>query len=160
MNARLEFVQEIVFSYNNIVREFLSPSLNRIIELLEKFNVITSINSFNKGTKKKLKFKYSSPLINIQKNLEVQKMLQTIQVIAQTTGQEAQEYINASIKLNKLPNWVARNLNADMSMINTDDEIEGKLQQFAEAQAQQNMMQLQAQNPALGTKPINTGVIQ
>lgn len=160
VNARLEFVQEIVFSYNNIVREFLSPSLNRIIELLEKFNVITSINSFNKGTKKKLKFKYSSPLINIQKNLEVQKMLQTIQVIAQTTGQEAQEYINASIKLNKLPNWVARNLNADMSMINTDDEIEGKLQQFAEAQAQQNMMQLQAQNPALGTKPINTGVIQ
>lgn len=161
VNARLQLASHMFGAgYNNITREGLDRMFSRVFELLEKFNVITSIKSFSTGSKKKLKFRYSSPLMHIQKQIDVQKILQVIQVIAQTTGQEAQQYINASIKLEELPNWVAKNLGVDMSLVNTDDEISDKLKEFAQQNVQQQLMQIRAANPAFGTSPVNTGVIQ
>ncbi len=109
---------------------------------------------------RKVTFKYNSPLIHTQNQNEVQKLLQSIQALANATGQEAQEYINAGYKINKLPNWFAKNIGVDMSLVNTDEEVNNNLDEFAKAKAAQQIAQINMSNPALGSQPVNTGVIQ
>ena len=165
VNARMQNDLQVLGSaYGRMQRELLNSTFDRIIELFEKFDVIqpltNSVDMNGNIKSRKVTFKYNSPLIHTQNQNEVQKLLQSIQALANATGQEAQEYINAGYKINKLPNWFAKNIGVDMSLVNTDEEVNNNLDEFAKAKAAQQIAQINMSNPALGSQPVNTGVIQ
>jgi len=90
--------------------------------------------------------------------------MQAIQATAQITGQQAQQYIGASFKIDKLPYYISDSIGANLAYVNTDEETASNLQQMAQAQAQQEAIQQYLQmaqsNPALGSQPVQTGINQ
>lgn len=162
VDARLQLATPTLGAANSrLSRELHTPTFDRIIELLEMFNEIKPITmDLESGATRKIVYKFTSPIINIQKQNDVQKLMQSIQAVAQISGQQAQQYIDASFKVEKLPYYIANSIGADLSYVNTDEETAANLAQAAQQQAIQQYLQMQQTNPALGTQPVQTGVNQ
>ena len=166
VDARLQLATPVLGAANNrLIRELQIPSFNRMIELLEQFNEIPKITmDLETGRDRKISYEFNSPIINIQKQNDVQKIMQAIQATAQITGQQAQQYIGASFKIDKLPYYISDSIGANLAYVNTDEETASNLQQMAQAQAQQEAIQQYLQmaqsNPALGSQPVQTGINQ
>jgi hypothetical protein len=166
VDARLQLATPTLGAANSrLIRELHTPTFDRIIELLEMFGEIKPITiDMETGKPRKIVYKFTSPIINIQKQNDVQKIMQAIQATAQITGQQAQQYIDAAFKVEKLPYYIADSIGANLAYVNTDEETLNNLQQMAQAQAQQEAMQQYLQmaqsNPALGSQPVQTGVNQ
>lgn len=160
VTARLQLASQVLGAfYSRVQKELLTPLFNRVIELLENSLQIPLITlDVASGQTRKLRFKYSSPIININKQIGVQKLLQSVQAVAEVTGQQAQQYIEAAFKVNKIPFFIADSLGTDMSLVNNDAEVMANLQQAAQNNALQQLLALQAANPALGQAPVQTGL--
>jgi len=158
VNARMQLAGNILgAAYNRLQREMLTPMFDRVIELLEKHGEITPITiNTSTGTKRKLKLSYSSPIIDADKTIQAQKLMQAIQYTAQVTGAQAQMYISSAFKLELIPNYVANAFGAKMDLVNTPDETANNIKAITTAKAQQ---QQQMNNQALQA-PINTGTFQ
>lgn len=151
VNARMQLANNVLGAFNNrFQQEFLNPLFPRIIEVLTKSGNLdpTIIGG------KKIKLKYHSPITNLDKTIRLQRLLQSIQTVVQATGDLS--YVSSSFKLDKLALYSAQSLGADLSMLNTQDEIDNNLQEIIRQKQQQKAMQQLQTNPALN-QSINFG---
>ena len=156
VTARLQQVSRIIgASYNRLQREFLSPMFDRTIELLESFQVITPVTiDLKQNRKRNVIYRFESPLVDIQKQVDAQKLLQAIQFTAAVTGNQAQVYINSAFDVISIPRYVSEAVGAPLDLVHTSADTKAALTKIVNAAAQ---MQAQA-NPALGTQPLSTGL--
>jgi hypothetical protein len=148
VNARLQSASNgLGAAFNRIQYEMLSPFTDRIVELLSTYGDITLISHGSK----KIKYKYSSPILNLDKNIRLQRLMQSIQSTVQATGDLS--YVASAYKLTDFARYSAKALGADLSMLRTQDEIDALFKQYAQAKLS---MQQQQINPALN-QPVNLG---
>lgn len=139
-------------SYSRLQIECLSRVIDISINILAARGLIPTLPD-------NIKITYASPILHMQKQQDFQKTMQAIQSIAQIAGNNAQQAIAMAVDLPKLSTWIPESLGADMSLFRTTNEVKAMMDQMQKiSQQQQNMQQLQQANPALGTRPVTTGV--
>ena len=136
--------------YSRLQTELLSCLINRSIDILTSRGLIPAIPD--------IKLQFSSPISHLQNQVDFQKTLQAIQTIAQVSGNNAQQAIATSIDIARLPTWIANSLGADMSLFRTTEEVTTAMNALQKIAHQQQAMQQSSANPALGTRPVDTGV--
>lgn len=149
VDTRMQLAAEILGQfYSRVQREMLTPLFDRVIELLQTYYALELFNhstsTDGKVKKHKLSYKYSSPIINMVQQMKCQKLLQAMQYTATVTGQQAQQYLNASFKIDEIAHYVADSLGADMTMVYTVDEAKQNLANAQQAQQQAMQQQQQA----------------
>ncbi|MBL0333758.1 MAG: hypothetical protein IPP65_13250 [Chlorobi bacterium] len=150
INARMQLANNVLgAAYNRLQNEMLNPLFARVIELLTLNGIIDPLVYGNK----KIKLIYSSPIINLDKSIKLQKLMQSIQSTVQATGDLS--FVVSAYKLNEFPLYSAKALGADISMLNTQDEVNQTLKSILQAK-QQKSMAVSGVNPALN-QPINLG---
>ena len=154
VSSRMQnYATRIGSPYSRLQTELLSCIINRSIDILTTRGLIPTIPEIN--------LQFSSPITHMQNQVDFQKTLQAIQTIAQVSGNNAQQAIATSIDIARLPTWIANSLGADMSLFRTTEEVKAMMEQMQKiAHQQQEMQQMQqsSANPALGTRPVDTGV--
>jgi hypothetical protein len=153
VSSRMQlYANKIGSPYSRLQRECLSRVINNVINILTTRGLIPKLPD-------NIKIAYSSPILHMQKQQDFQKTMQSIQSIAQIAGNNAQQAIAMAVDLPKLSTWIPESLGADMSLFRTTDEVRAMMEQLQKvAQQQQTLQQLQQSNPALGTRPVTTGV--
>ncbi len=148
VTARLEMAANVLSSvYGRLQREALSPLINCSISILQKQGLIPKIGGG-------VHINYIAPIMYLQKQQEYQRLMQTIQSLAQIAGDQAQHVIASSIDIAQLPTYIAEHLGADLSLFRTPEQLKELMQQQLQASLQQQQM---STNQALAGAPINTG---
>lgn len=122
--------------------EFLYRLTRRIIEILQRFGIISNeldVGAFNGFG---YKIKINTRLANQQTQQEINQILQSLQYMASLDPQGA--YTQKVLKLNELVPYLLEKMGIPNQFIRTSDEIEALNQQEAEAMAmqQQAMMEM------------------
>lgn len=151
VSARMQLAANVLGSvYGRLQREMLAPAINHSIEILTKRGLIPKLDG--------IKITYQSPITHMQLQHDYQKFMQAVQSIAQISGNNAQQAIMTSIEVAKLPTWIAEHLGADMSLFRTTAEVQASMEMQQKIAQQRQSMQQMLSNPALGTRPVDTGI--
>lgn len=151
VNARMQLANNVLgAAYNRLQNEMLNPLFDRVIDLLDVHGLIDPVVIGGK----KLKLIYTSPITNLDKSIRLQRLMQSIQTVVQATGDLT--YVNTAFKLENLPIYASKSLGADMSMLNTQDEINNNIKLIVQKKQQQAQMQQAQMNPALNQQ-VNFG---
>ena len=149
ITARLRFASNIWGAfYARFQKEFLSPLVNNTINILTMRGLIPKLPDG-------IKIQYQSPIIELQKQAELTKLMQATQLIAQIAGDNANQAIMTSLDVAKLPNYIAEHLGADMGLFRTTAEIQ---ESMGLQQKILQQMALSGKNIPLAGSPINTNI--
>jgi len=124
---QLEMTENAAASITRIEREFLSPTINRILFILKKRGLWPDI----KVNGKVVAVKYETPLTASRGQKEVEKLATYFQVLAGIVGPELAA---ASMKVEKIPSFIAQNIEASLELVKTEREILEDIKKMQEAQ--------------------------
>ncbi len=139
--------EEIGPMFTRLQQEFLAPTLNRIIHILQKRGLIPKVIVDGK----EITIRYKSPLTQSQGQQEVQTFIQYQQIMQGIVGPEnAIPYINTT----KISSWLANKMGVDVSILNTEEQMQKFMR---EKQEEMMMMQEGAANESGAQSAIQSG---
>lgn len=124
-----EMLEDQAASYIRMQREFFNPMIKRVLWILQKRGLMKKFEVDGRT----LDIEYRTPLSTGKGQIDVNQLIQYFQTASSMIGPVG---ALTSLKQDAIPNYLAKNLNVDMSLIATREERQ---------QAVQNMMQMQQQ---------------
>ena len=126
-------------AFNRLQRELFDPLVNRVVYILKKKGLIEDLQIDGKD----VAISYRTPLAQAKESVQYGSFMQLWQSLVGVYGpQTALSLIDAT----KLPRWMAEKLDADQSMVKSEQEILEAINQAAQAaQQQQQQQQMEAQ---------------
>lgn len=137
-----ELNENAAASFSRIKREFFDQLVKRCLYILRKRGLWPDI----KINGKIVAIKYETPLSTSRGQAEAQKLVAFHQAL---TGMVGPELAAAAMNLAKLPFFLADNLEVDLELVKSEQDIENELAQAKEA--------LEAQAEQEGVEVANTG---
>lgn len=136
------FAEEVGPSFTRMQQEFLPALINRMLYILRKKGLIDAfvIDS------KEVELTYKSPMVYAQGQQDVQAVMGAMQIIQQTYGPEdAVIYLDPA----KFYIWVAEKLGADLSVFNSQKDMQAKFDEKRVQAEQVQELQLQVMQQQL-----------
>lgn len=134
-----ELQRDIAAPFGRIMREFIEPFLQRVINILHRKRVIDVPLKIDGLI---VRAHAISPLAMIAQMADVQRVAQWLQI----AGAAGPEVVMQGVRIEDLPAWAGRKLNVPEELIRTADER--KMMQQTAAAAMAAQMQPQEQPPA------------
>lgn len=136
------FAEEVGPAFTRMQQEFLPKLIDRMLWILRKRGLMDPF----KIDGKEVRLTYQSPMMYAQGQQDVQAVQGTMQFLQGTVGPEtAMIYIDPS----KIHLWAAEKLGADLSIFNSQEEMQKKFNAANQEQASVKQMQMQAMQQQL-----------
>lgn len=139
--------QEIGPAFTRLQQEFLSPTIKQCIYILQKRGLMNPlvING------REIQLNYKSPLVLEQNQQDVKNLVTFYQVLQSFVGEEAVIYL----KPEKIHLWLADKMHADNSLLNSEEEMKGLLEQKATQMQEVEQAEIGGMYNELGTNEPN-----
>ena len=132
-------LEEIGPTFTRLQQEYLSPLIDTIIYLLSRRGLLEDIQINGK----KIQLKYQSPLTQAQGMQEVETFTNWYQLMQGIYGPEqAPMYLNPV----KQPAWMAQKLGVELSILNSEEEMEKMLAGQSEMKQEAELAMVEASN--------------
>src|SRR5690606_29689718 len=137
--ALKDMQQSIGAPFSRILREGIVPMLEATLQIMAEIGITEApedgIFRLNAG---RVELRFTSPLVQSQATLEVERFVQAVAVITQIAGPEqGPQLVALTTKIEDVPKWVYERMQVDPGIQRTKQEIDQLQQQAAQAAAAQ-----------------------